>query len=80
MIATELKQVILKVLALDDWDIQDGTLASEVPGWDSLTHVNVILAVEQQFRVRFKSFEVLRLKSVGDLQRLLDSKLSSSGA
>ena len=80
MIATELKQVILKVLALDDWDIQDGTLASEVPGWDSLTHVNVILAVEQQFHVRFKSFEVLRLKSVGDLQRLLDSKLSSSGA
>jgi acyl carrier protein len=78
MITPELKQVILKVLALDEWDIQAGTLASEVPGWDSLSHVNVILAVEQHFRVRFKSVEVLRLKSVGDLQRLLDSKLGTS--
>ena len=60
---------------LDDFDLQDETMAPEVPGWDSLNHVNIILAVEKFFSVRFKSYEVLRLKNVGDLQKLLDIKL-----
>ena len=74
MITNELKQVILGSLNLDDWEISDDTLAEQVPGWDSLSHVNVILAVEQHFGVHFKSREVLMLKSIGDLQRLVDSK------
>ena len=78
MISDELKAVLLKALKLEDWDIQDETLASDIPGWDSLNHVNVILAVEEHFGVRFKMPEVLRLKSIGDLQRLVSSKTSQS--
>jgi acyl carrier protein len=75
MITQELKRVILTALKLDDWNITDDTLATQVPGWDSLNHVNVILAVENHFHVRFKPVEVLKLKNIGDLQRLLTSKL-----
>ena len=75
MITPELKKVILQELNLDDFDLQDETIAPEVPGWDSLNHVNIILAVEKSFSVKFKSYEVLRLKNVGDLQKLLDAKL-----
>ena len=78
MISDRLKLAILSELGLDDWDIQDETLASEVPGWDSLNHVNVILAVEKHFRVRFAPREILKLKSVGDLQRLVSSKTDNS--
>jgi len=74
MISQELKKVILNELNLDDFDFQDETIASEVPGWDSLNHVNIIVAVENKFGVKFKSYEVLRLKNVGDLQKLLNSK------
>ena len=76
MISTELKKVILATLNLDDWDLRDDTVASEVPGWDSLNHVNVILAVEKHFKTRFKTHELLNLKNVGGLQQLLDSKMS----
>ena len=76
MITEELKRVLLAALKLEDWDIRDETLASDIPGWDSLNHVNVILAVEEHFRVRFKMAEVLKLKSIGDLQRLVSSKAS----
>ena len=76
MISPELKKVILKELNLDDFDLTDETIAPQVPGWDSLNHVNIILAVEHHFKVKFKSYEVLRLKNVGDLQKLVDSKLS----
>lgn len=75
MISTELKQVILKQLNIDNFDFQDDTTAPQVPGWDSLNHINIILAVEEYFKVRFKSYELLRLKCAGDLQQLLDSKL-----
>ncbi len=76
MISDELKAVILSTLKLDGWDLTDTTLAAEVPGWDSLSHINVVLAVEKHFGVRFRSAEVLKLKNVGDLQRLVDSKLA----
>jgi acyl carrier protein len=74
MISQELKKVILKELNLDDFDLQDETTAPQVPGWDSLNHINIILAVEKFFNVKFKSYEVLRLKNVGDLQKLVDIK------
>jgi acyl carrier protein len=75
MISEELKKIILTTLKLDDFDFQDETTASQVPGWDSLNHVNVILAVEKHYNIRFKNLEVLRLKNIGDLQNLVNSKL-----
>jgi len=74
MISNELKKTILGALNLDDWELDEQTTASQVPGWDSLSHVNVIVAVEKHFQIRFSNLEVLRLKNVGDLQRLVDSK------
>jgi acyl carrier protein len=76
MISQELKTVITLALNIDDWEVTDETTAAEVPGWDSLSHVNVILAVEKHFGVRFKGSEVLNLKNVGALQQLIDSKIA----
>ncbi len=75
MISGELKKIILKALKLEDFDFKDETIASQIPGWDSLNHVNVILAVEKYYNIRFKNLEVLRLKNIGDLQKLINSKL-----
>jgi len=77
MITDELKGVILSTLKLDDWDIKDETLATQVPGWDSLNHVIVILAVEKHFGIRIKPLEMLKLKNIGDLQRLVSSKVGN---
>jgi acyl carrier protein len=74
VISARLKKVILKELELDEWDLRDDTVASQVPGWDSLSHAVVIAAVESEFRVRFTTREVLQLASVGQLQALLDRK------
>ena len=74
MISNELKKTILGALNLDDWELDEQTTASQVPGWDSLSHVNVIVAAEKHFQVHFSNLEVLRLKNVGDMQRLVDSK------
>jgi acyl carrier protein len=78
MISERLQRTICSELELDDFQFEDSTTADQVPGWDSLSHVRVINAVETEFGVRFKTMEILRLRNVGDLQALLDAKRSSS--
>jgi acyl carrier protein len=75
MISDRLKAVLLRELELDDFPITDQTVASQVPGWDSLCHVQILSAVEKEFSIRFKSLEVLRLQNIGELQKLVDKKL-----
>ncbi len=75
MISPRLKQVILRELQLDDFDLREETLASEVPGWDSLAHVSILSAVEAEFGIRLRALEVVRLRSVGDLQELVNRKV-----
>ena len=79
MISDRLKQVVLRQLQLEDAMMNDSTVASEVPGWDSLSHVRILAAVENEFSVRFRPLEVLQLKTVGDLQRLIDKKIAQTG-
>lgn len=76
MITPEFKASILKELRLDDYEIKDETLANQIPGWDSINHINVISAIEKDFNVRFKSIEILKCKNLGDLQNLLTTKLA----
>ena len=75
MITDRLKKTILRQLELDDWEVTDETTASEVPGWDSLSHVKIITAVESEYHIRFQTMEIIRLKNIGQLQSLVDKKV-----
>lgn len=48
-------------------DLKDGTTAPDVEGWDSLSHISLIAAVEDEFGFRFKMKEVVGLKNVGQM-------------
>ncbi|HYH66509.1 MAG TPA: acyl carrier protein [Urbifossiella sp.] len=77
MISPELKAVLLKALGLDDYPFTSSTLATDVVGWDSLKHIEIIGRVEAAFGVRFRAYEVVNLPDVGALQRLVDGKLAA---
>jgi acyl carrier protein len=77
MISARLKKAILEQLHLEDFDLSDDTTADQVPGWDSLSHVQILTAVETEFGIRFRGLEVVRLKNVGELQALVDKKLGT---
>lgn len=76
-ISQRLKAVILKELKLADFDLCDETLANQVPGWDSLNHISILMAVEEEYKVSFKTIEIMRLNKIGDLQLLVDSKINN---
>lgn len=78
MISEKLKNLILRELNLSDYNLQDNTLAKDVPGWDSLKNFTIILAIEEEFGVKFLTEEILSIKNVGDLQKLIDSKMNNN--
>lgn len=57
--------------------LTEATTASEVPGWDSLTHIQIIIAVEKAFKLRLKSSEVAQLDNVGSLIDIVAARRSA---
>lgn len=51
--------------------IHEEMTASSIPSWDSLNHINLVVALEGEFKVQFRSEEVMVLANVGDLLKLL---------
>jgi len=75
----ELTQVFREVF--DDPEIHIGpeTTADDVDAWDSLTHVQLIVAVEARFKVRFKHAEIAKFQNVGDLANAIEGHLGVRG-
>jgi len=78
MISERLKRVILDELELDDFELNEETVASDVPGWDSLAHARVLAAVEVSFGLRLRSRDLLRIRKVGDLQALVEARAGAA--
>jgi acyl carrier protein len=58
--------------------LRDETTAADVENWDSLNHIDLIVAVERKFKVKFLTREVAGLKNVGELADLTQKKLVAS--
>lgn len=60
----------------DDIVLTDQTSAADIPGWDSLKNIKLIVRIEKAFKIRFGTGEVVGLNNVGDLLVLIDQKSS----
>ena len=52
--------------------------AKDVPEWDSFNHINVVLAAEMRFGVKFRTSEIEGLRNVGDFVALIERKRQSA--
>ncbi|MGD0430113.1 MAG: acyl carrier protein [Acetobacteraceae bacterium] len=51
------------------------TEAADVPGWDSMNHITIVVETEQRFGVKFQTSEIEELKNVGEFVRVIERKL-----
>lgn len=69
------KQIMADVLDLDPLTIDEGTGMDSTESWDSLTHINLCLSLEQDFQVSFSVSEMEAMLSYEDIVRVLGEKL-----
>lgn len=77
----ELQTVFRDVFGDDGIVLGDSMTADDVAGWDSLAHINLIIATERQFGIKFATAEISGLKAegqnIGTFIRLIETKLSA---
>ena len=73
-IRTRLNGVFRDIFDDEQLKVTDSSTAGDVEGWDSLAHVNLVVAVEKTFGVSFTTKEISGLGNVGDFVRLIEAK------
>jgi acyl carrier protein len=66
-----LQTIFRQVLNTPDLELRDDLAGTDIPGWDSLAHINTMFSIEEEFGVQFVGDEFARLQSIGELKQAL---------
>jgi acyl carrier protein len=69
-----LDAIFRDVFLRDDIELRPELSAKDVPGWDSFKQIDIILAIEAKYHVKFSTRELDSLNNVGDLVRVVGTK------
>ena len=67
----ELVVLFREVLDNDELVLADHMTAHDIPGWDSVMHINLMFGIEEKFGIKFKGNELAEFKNIGELTRFL---------
>lgn len=71
----KLNEIFEDVLDLDETpDLKNETTANDIEEWDSLAQVQLIVAIEKAFGIKFTAKEIMTWKNVGDMINSIESK------
>ena len=71
----QLNEIFIDVLDLDECNLTDETSANDIEEWDSLSHIQLIVAIEKKFKFKFSSLEIMKWNNVGEMVNSLEEKL-----
>jgi acyl carrier protein len=72
-----IQEIFRTVLHDDSVELAAETRAADLPGWDSLAHINAMFAIEHEFAVQFLGDEFARVATIGELEELIAQKGAS---
>ena len=76
-ILEELQPIFREVLDQPKLIVTRESSASNVEDWDSLSHINLVTAIEKQYKIKFALGELQELKNVGEMVDLIEVKLAA---
>ncbi|AXT59938.1 acyl carrier protein [Aquimarina sp. AD10] len=75
IIKERVSDVLVSVLEHNNFEMHDELTAKDVDGWDSLSHMMIITKIEEHFNIRFKLRDLNKLKNMGSLISVIQSKI-----
>lgn len=73
----QIKDVLATVLRIDATQINEDTTTESVESWDSLQHINLIVAIEEEFDVQFEDGEIINMTSFSAIKEAVAAKQGS---
>jgi acyl carrier protein len=70
----KIRKIMAAVFEMNAVVIKDSDDSTTIPNWDSLNHMNLIVALEEEFNVRFQDDEIVELTSLKAIENSLTSK------
>ena len=74
-ILSQINQIFIDTLDDEDIELTETSHAAEVEGWDSLSHILLIVEIEKHFNLRFSSKEIQSWKNIGEMINSVSEKL-----
>ena len=75
-IFSKLNEIFTDVLDLEDEvELTDETSANDIEEWDSLSHIQLIVAIEKSFGIKFTSLVIMKWRNVGEMVNSMEEKL-----
>ena len=73
----EVQDIFRDVFDDDELVIAEDMTADDIPDWNSLTHMELLCAIEENFQFKFNSREIRKFKDIGDLLKTIERKLKA---
>lgn len=70
-----LNEVFRDIFDDESISVNENTTSDDIEDWDSLEHINLIVAVEKEFNIKFNMNEVTHMKNVGEMVELINNKI-----
>jgi acyl carrier protein len=74
-IIQQVNSIFIDILDNDDIKLSRDTTANDIEEWDSLNHIQLVVAIEKHFKIRFTTAEIYKWKNIGDMCDMIASKL-----
>jgi acyl carrier protein len=76
----KLRKIVIDTLKIPESDYSEELAAGDHPQWDSIGHVNLLMAVEQGFEISFDVTDAIDIESVADLRGMVAKYVTQKNA
>ena len=74
----DINKILVKVFGVSEENISDDATMNDIPGWDSLTHMDLITAIEEDFSFELDGDEIAEMTSIRNIRKVLTTKNGDS--
>ena len=75
VVLSRVQDIFRDILDNDEIVLSDETTADDIEEWDSLSHIQLIVAIEKAFKIKFTSLEIMKWNNVGEMVDSMMEKL-----